>query len=114
MALNIWIDDLRPAPEGFVHVHTLADLRALLASSDEPIEVMSFDHDLGDGEPDGYDIIKWIVDHHLDRYPAEIRTHSANPTGAENIAEYDRFVRRRLLSGELKNFPDSGWERDVR
>ena len=106
--MRIWLDDdpkyevggefisTRPAPPGFTHVHNLAELKQLLAERpDELIEVMSFDHDLGDGEPDGYEIIKWLVCEHAERYPDEVRVHSANGPCAANIEGHDVFVRRR-------------------
>jgi len=95
--MKIWLDDLRPPPEGFIHVKNLSELQVLLAYQPETIEVMSFDHDLGDGEPDGYQIIKWMAENHLDRWPVEVLVHSANPPGAENIRVFDEFVHNRLL-----------------
>lgn len=97
--LRIWLDDERPAPQGFVHVHTINELHDVLMRTEGPITVMSFDHDLGDAS-DGYDIIKWLAAEHLDRYPLEIRVHSGNTVGRENIVAYDRSVRKHLLSTE--------------
>lgn len=95
--MRIWLDDLRLAPEGFYHVRNLAELRELMASNPDTIEIMSFDHDLGDGEADGYQIAKWFAKNHLDRWPLELRVHSANPPGAANIRAFDQFVHNRLL-----------------
>ncbi len=60
---------------------------------------ISFDHDLGDKVPSGYDFVKWLVDQHLDGkllFPENFRyvVHSANPPGADNI--------KGLLDGFLK------------
>ena len=95
--MKIWLDDLRPPPKGFFHVRTLLELQTLLASSLDVIEVMSFDHDLGDGEKDGYQIAKWFAENYLERWPLVTRVHSANPPGAANIRAFDEFVRKRLL-----------------
>lgn len=100
--MKVWLDDLRPAPEGFIHVHNLDEFIRLLTDKDERIEVMSFDHDLGQDESgreelSGYDIIKWLAENYLDRWPTVVRVHSANPVGAENIRCFDEFVRKRLL-----------------
>lgn len=94
--MKIWLDDIRVPLEGFIWVHNQRELEELLRSNAEEIEVMSFDHDLGDGEMDGYAIIKWLFRVHGDRYPNEVRVHSANPTGAENIRAYDACARRHL------------------
>lgn len=96
--MRIWLDDVRPAPHGFIHVRNLAELKELLAANPEPIKVMSFDHDLGDGTPDGYAIVKWLAEAHLNRWPRKIIVHSSNPPGAENIRQYDAFIRRHVLT----------------
>ena len=50
---------------------------------------ISFDHDLGDGIPTGFDFAKWLIEHDLDTgtMPADFsfNVHSANPSGAANI-----------------------------
>lgn len=111
MGLNIWLDDdpkvdgksTRPAPKGFVHVHNLAELEELLNSTEGRIEVMSFDHDLGDWAEDGTEltgryVIEWLQREHLDRYPKEVRVHSANQIGRENVLAFDASVRKHLLN----------------
>lgn len=108
--MRIWLDDQHNEPEmterwpppGFIPVKSLAELKALLESTSNVIEIMDFDHDLADfdesgHERDGYMIIKWLADEHLDRYPREVRVHSRNGPGRENIVKFDEFVRRRLL-----------------
>jgi len=96
--MKIWLDDIRQAPHGFIHVKNLAELKALLTAQSEPIEIMSFDHDLGEDTPSGYEIIKWLAEHHLDRWPKEIQVHSANPVGRDNILAFADFIRRRILT----------------
>lgn len=60
-------------------------------------EEISFDHDLGDGEPDGYDIVKWMVkEKEYDLRNVKINVHSANSVGRENmeglIRNWNRFL----------------------
>ena len=62
---------------------------------------VSFDHDIdsynNDGtEVTGYDCVKWlcdyILDNNLDISNLDIRFHTANPVGKENMASYwDNF-----------------------
>lgn len=62
---------------------------------------ISFDHDLGDNEPTGYDLAKWMIEKDLDSagqfIPDEFTfdIHSQNPVGSENI--------RKLLTNYLLN-----------
>ena len=108
--MKIWLDDQmsdpespkRWPPEEFIGVRNLAELKKLLERNLEEIEVMDFDHDLGDFDENdeeitGYDIIKWMTEHCLDRWPKIVLVHSTNPAGVKNILEHDTFVRRRLL-----------------
>lgn len=95
--MRIWLDDCRLPPDGFIHVKNFAELQTLLAENSDTIEVMSFDHDLGDEEADGYQIAKWLAENYLERWPLEVHVHSANPPGSANIRAFDAFVRNRLL-----------------
>lgn len=60
--------------------------------------VISLDHDLGDNQPTGYDVLQMLITMHLDNRinlrDTELRVHSMNPVGAENIqALWDSFQR---------------------
>lgn len=47
--MKLWLDDERPAPEGWYWVQTgAAAIACLLDQDDDPITHMSFDHDLAD------------------------------------------------------------------
>lgn len=47
---------------------------------------ISFDHDLGEGQPTGYDCVKWMVyNMQYDLRNIDINVHSANPVGRDNI-----------------------------
>ncbi len=53
-------------------------------------DVIHFDHDLGDNEPTGYDIAKYIVDGdingiHVIPEHFKFHIHSQNPIGKKNI-----------------------------
>ena len=55
-------------------------------------KLISFDHDLGEGEKTGYEIARKLCDMIMDGIPLpenfEFRVHSKNPVGAENIRSY--------------------------
>jgi hypothetical protein len=63
-------------------------------------EFLSFDHDLGDQIPTGYDLAHWLVERDLDQADMpdhfEFKIHSANPIGAENIRSLlTKYMRMR-------------------
>jgi len=65
--------------------------------------LVSFDHDLGENTPTGYDIAKMMCDLILDGVvllPEDFRfrVHSKNPVGKKNIEEYMRAFVNYALS----------------
>jgi len=99
--MKIWLDDIRcPPDETWAWAYSYDDFRALLSMAKRRnmmIEVISFDHDLGELSRglDGYDCIKLCASADFcEQYPQRIEIHSANPVGAENIRAYDQLFRK--------------------
>ena len=92
--MKIWLDDVRPAPQGFVLAKSVNQAKALITKAEqlhENIELIDCDHDLGDYFNDGGDGIKlldWLCERQT-FYP--IALHTANPVGKENM---ERVIRR--------------------
>lgn len=104
--MKLWIDDVRPAPEGWEWATNYAD--AIEAFEANQITDASFDHDLGfyhggetvtwdhttwpfkgadyrHSDPTGYDLIRWVAE--CGRWPTKsCAVHSMNPVGFANIA----------------------------
>lgn len=84
--MKLWLDDVRPAPEGWTWVKTAWDAIALLEKGG--VEAVSLDHDLGDPENGtGQFVANWIEAeaYHRRLGPIGWRVHSANPIGAERM-----------------------------
>lgn len=98
----LYIDDIREMPEDDKkHTWTLARTawEALFKLDLIEYDVVSFDHDLGsfigNKEITGYDIVLWLANRKNDGLyvPPDIRIHSANPVGCENMqATIDRYL----------------------
>lgn len=97
--MKIWLDDLRPAPEGYIWCHSVNEaikeikvsmswlcsgLKNLNRHSWE-IQVIDCDHDLGDYAIDGGDGIKLLDWLEACGYNFPICIHTANPVGRENM-----------------------------
>ena len=83
--MKIWMDDLRPAPNGFIWCRSVNEAKQTIMTAEEPIELIDCDHDLGDYASDGGDGIKlldWLAERET-FYPVEI--HTANPVGRANM-----------------------------
>ena len=97
--MKMWLDDIRPAPEGWVHVKSDFDARVYLAQG--VVDIASLDHDLGRcdmclsqtyassfGQADdfcehvgsGYSLVCWMEE--TGHWPkGKPNVHSANPVG---------------------------------
>lgn len=88
--MRLYLDDIRnPKSEGFIVVRSVEDAISFVKENGIP-NYISFDHDLGDNVPSGYDFAKWLVEESLDgnlNFPEDFdfNVHSANPVGAKNI-----------------------------
>ena len=83
--MKIWLDDIRPAPEGYVWCKSVNSAKSVIESAKEPILLIDCDHDLGDYADQGGDAIR-LLDWLAERgtfYPVEI--HTANPVGRANM-----------------------------
>lgn len=85
--MKIWLDDVRPCPEGWVHCHSVNEILQLLSSvAASEVEEVSLDHDLGDYYDDGGDgwrVVDWMAEHSY--WPKVVFVHSANFTGVKRM-----------------------------
>lgn len=92
--IKIWLDDMRPAPEGYVETKSVNETIALIEEIEfhkGKIELLDLDHDLGDYAKFGGDAIK-ILDYLAERELfIPIRIHTANPVGRANM---ERMIER--------------------
>jgi hypothetical protein len=96
----LWIDDVRPAPEGYIWIKSVNEAKATIITSEllsptnifiDKIELIDLDHDAGDFAHLGGDYIKlldWLEETGRNYL---IRIHSANPVGVANMR---RIIQR--------------------
>lgn len=78
--MKLWLDDIRPAPEGWTWAKNANQAIMLLQSAE--VEAISLDHDLGDGGGNGYEVAVFIERRASEGTEPPIwRIHSANPVG---------------------------------
>ena len=79
--VNVYLDDVREAPEGFILVKSMKELVHLF--EEKEVCILSLDHDLGENKPTGYDFVKYFC---LNNLEADyIYLHTSNPVGRENM-----------------------------
>ena len=99
--MRLWIDDVRPAPKGYIWCRSVNDAKYYINRYSnlidwdnnivDTIELISIDHDAGDYAPFGGDyieILNWVEETGRN-YPIHI--HSQNVVGVENMR---RIIKR--------------------
>jgi hypothetical protein len=100
--VKVFLDDVRPAPEGWVRARTPEEVIELLRSG--RVEALSLDFDLGfRGEEErrtGEVVLQWIEERlfrgELDFELPEITIHSANPVGRQRLQRALDSIEPRL------------------
>ena len=93
--MKVYLDDERPAPEGWTQTRWPEDTIRLLETGE--VTHVSLDHDLGDdARGTGYDVILWIEEAVATRgfEPPEIKVHSANTSAREKMELGIKSIRR--------------------
>lgn len=84
--MKLWLDDVRPAPEGYIWTKTVYHAIEHIQTREEdghPFELIDIDHDAGEfGPPDYIKVLDWLEATGRN-YP--IRIHSMNPVGVANM-----------------------------
>lgn len=99
MNMKVYLDDLRPTPEGWVHAYWPDEVITLLKSNE--VTHLSLDHDLGDDQRGtGYDVLLWIEEAVAVNgfKPPEITVHSANPAARQRMDAAIAAIRKRAAS----------------
>jgi hypothetical protein len=67
--INLWLDDMRPAPEGWVHVKTVPEAQRYLEAG--IVDRMSLDHDLGACEEcmGNLSVVEWLIESNYQHMP---------------------------------------------
>lgn len=85
------MDDIRPAPAGYIWCRSVNEVICIINSTDDEIELIDCDHDLGEYAKDGGDgirLLDWLAEHKLFY---RIHLHTMNPVGKANM---ERLIRR--------------------
>jgi len=75
--INIYLDDIRSCPRGFVVARSAEECLLLLGASE--VDILSLDFELGYGEPNGLTVVHGIIA--SGKYPKHIYVHSSSMMG---------------------------------
>lgn len=90
--MKLWIDDVRPAPEGYLWAQSVNEAKAIIKYYikdywDNTI-IIDLDHDAGDYAFDGEDYIKlldWLESENIVDEGFTFHIHSMNVVGVQNM-----------------------------
>lgn len=94
--MKVWLDDLRPAPDGWLRVKTVNHAINLLQTN--KVTEISLDHDLGYADKKtGYDVMLWIEEQVIkNNFTApKIRIHTANSSAREKMKLARQSIEKR-------------------
>lgn len=106
--VNLYLDDLRDIPDGFVGVRTMED--AIEGLENYKVHVLSLDHDLGMDEKGnlrktGYDLVKDLCANGK-RAANRIYLHTDNVVGRENMYQTLLAAQRRgFIDADIEVYP---------
>lgn len=124
MKIDLWLDDVRPAPDGWVWVKTVDEAKPYFERRE--VRRASLDHDLGacaecmggmsteewlvksgmtamphcDHFGTGYTLVCWLEETRL--WPEAVNVHSANPVGRERMRQ---VILGAIWRGEIPVLP---------
>jgi len=98
--MKLWVDDVRPAPDGWIWAKSYKSAMKLLEQNDWDFDVISLDHDLG-GTKTGYDILYRIERraHEYVNYAPFIGVHTANPVARDRMIPVANNINTKRLKG---------------
>ena len=107
--MKIWLYDIRPAPNGYIHCHSVNEAIELIKTVKEPIEQLDLDHDLGDYAFDGGDGIK-LLDYlaETEQYYL-VKLHTMNPVGREKCNDLSIDIGNKLITNDKRGSPYNLW-----
>lgn len=94
--MKLWLDDERPAPNGWRQAFNYAEFEAILLANPKQITHVSLDHDLGSEYHTGYDAACLLekLAHQEKLMPGiQVAVHSSNPVGCKRMMAALRATR---------------------
>jgi len=87
--INLFLDDIRPCPKGFIAARSAEECLLLLSECE--VDILSLDYELGYGQPNGSAVVRGLIA--AERYPRQIYVHSSSPSGRALMVRLLREAR---------------------
>jgi hypothetical protein len=114
MLVKLFLDDLRPAPKGWILVKSAGQMMQEVLHYIGDIQAISLDNDLDEGQPEGVDFLQAFIA--LKLWVPQIYLHTANPSARAYMLGYlESANERAYLKNPIRvvNSPPPGYLENV-
>ena len=90
MMMKLWIDDIRPAPDGFIWCKSVNQAKAAITAYEHQYSCDNILIDLDDDAADYFEILEWLEEKNIVDTGYFFKIHSKNPLGIMKMEDIIR------------------------
>lgn len=95
--MKLWIDDIRPAPDGFIWCKSVNQAKAAITAYEHQYSCDNILIDLDNNGEDYYKILDWLEEKNIVDTGYFFKIHSKNPVGVMKMEDIIRHNGWRLV-----------------
>ena len=97
MMMKLWIDDIRPAPDGFIWCKSVNQAKAAITAYEHQYSCDNILIDLDNDAADYFKILDWLEEKNIVDTGYFFKIHSQNPVGIMRMKDIIRHNGWRLV-----------------
>ena len=97
MMMKLWIDDIRPAPDGFIWCKSVNQAKAAITTYEHQYSCDNILIDLDNDAADYFKILDWLKEKNIVDTGYFFKIHSKNPVGIMKMEDIIRHNGWRLV-----------------
>lgn len=97
MMMKLWIDDIRPAPDGFIWCKSINQAKAAITAYEHQYSCDNILIDLDNDAADYFKILDWLEEKNIVDTGYFFKIHSKNPVGIMKMEDIIRHNGWRLV-----------------
>ena len=97
MMMKLWIDDIRPAPDGFIWCKSINQAKAAITAYEHQYSCDNILIDLDNDAADYFKILDWLEEKNIVDTGYFFKIHSKNPVGIMKMEDIIRYNGWRLV-----------------
>ena len=97
MMMKLWIDDIRPAPDGFIWCKSVNQAKAAITAYEHQYSCDNILIDLDNDAADYFKILDWLEEKNIVDTGYFFKIHSKNPVGIIKMEDIIRYNGWRLV-----------------